>query len=235
MHTDLKKKYKHIFFDLDHTLWDFDGNTTEAIKEIYDIYGFDNWSFSFNDFIKSFHEANNLLWNKFNHGLIDRLELRNTRFKMILGNLGISENKVPLEIGEKYLAIAPSKSKVLPYTYDVLDYLLPKYKLHIISNGFDDVQHRKMKASNIYHYFDKIITSDSSGHRKPQKEIFEYAMAQACASPADALFIGDNPDTDIQGAQNAQIDHIFYNPDNRRHSFSVTYEIRSLREIMKIL
>jgi putative hydrolase of the HAD superfamily len=231
----LKKTYKHVFFDLDHTLWDFDGNTTEAIREIYEIFGSRDWSFSFDDFIKYFHEANNFLWEKFNHGLIDRLELRDTRFKMILGNLGISEDKVPLEIGDKYLEIAPSKSKVLPFTYQVLDYLQPKYQLHIISNGFDDVQHRKMKASNIYHYFDKIITSDNSGHRKPQKEIFEYAMDQAGASRADALFIGDNLDTDILGAQNAQIDHIYYNPENRSHSFSVTYEISSLHEIMNIL
>jgi putative hydrolase of the HAD superfamily len=231
----LKKLYKHLFFDLDHTLWDFESNTTEAIMEIYDIFGFRDWGFSFHDFLKYFHETNNYLWNKFNHGLIDRTELRDMRFKLILGNFGISEEKVPPEIGDRYLEIAPSKSKVLPFTYQVLDYLQPKYELHIISNGFDDVQHRKMKAANIYHYFEKIITSDNSGYRKPQKEIFEFAMNEAGASRADSLFIGDNPDTDIQGAQNAQMDHIFFNPECIIHSFTVTYEIKSLQQIMNIL
>lgn len=231
----MKKNYKHLFFDLDHTLWDYDKNTFETITEIYEIYDLSRWSLSFDKFLTHFHEINNLLWDKFNHGLIDRFELRNNRFKIILRDLGIDENAIPADIGETFLEIAPSKSSVVPFTHEILEYLSPKYQLHIISNGFDDIQHRKLKASNIFHYFDKIITSDNSGYRKPQKEIFEFAMNSAGSSLSDSMFVGDNLDTDIQGAQNAQMDHIFYNPDNRDHSFPVTHEISSLREIMNIL
>jgi putative hydrolase of the HAD superfamily len=230
------KKYKHLFFDLDHTLWDFDRNTTEAIMEIYEIFNFSRWSFfSFNDFMQIFHEVNNYLWDKFNHGLIERMELRNKRFDMILSKLGVEENEIPSGIGDKYLELAPIKSGVIPHTYEVLEYLKPKYQLHIISNGFDDVQHSKLKASRIHDFFDVIVTSDSSGHRKPQKGIFEFAMANAGASASDALMIGDNIDTDILGAQNAALDHIFFNPNKVRHHHNVTYEIDSLKQLMNIL
>jgi putative hydrolase of the HAD superfamily len=220
---------------LDHTLWDFDKNTSEAITEIYQLFKFAKWAIKMEDFIKYFHETNNYLWNRFNHGLIDRLELRNSRFKLILANFNVKENQVPPEIGDAYLKIAPSKRNVIPFTYDVLEYLRPNYKLHIISNGFDDVQHRKLKAAGIFDFFEEIITSDSSGHRKPQKEIFEYALNRAGANRHNALFVGDNLDTDIQGALNAQLDHIFFNPLKQKHGFPVTYEINCLSQIMNIL
>ena len=120
------------------------------------------------DFMKIFHEVNNYLWDRFNHGLIDRLELRNERFRIILGKLGVKSHEVPSGIGEKYLELAPIKTNVIPHAHEVLDYLKPNYTLHIISNGFDDVQHSKLHAAELHIYFDKIVTSDSSGHRKPQ-------------------------------------------------------------------
>ena len=227
----MSKTYKHLFFDLDHTLWDFDRNTSEAISEIYKIFNFAEWPFHFSDFMKYFHETNDYLWNKFNHGQIDRMELRNSRFNIILEKLGIPVDDVPSGIGDAYLDIAPSKSNVIDYTHEILQYLRPKYQLHIISNGFDDVQHRKMKAADIYHYFDKIVTSDNSGYRKPQKEIFDYALHQANASRENSIFIGDNMDTDIIGAQNAAIDHIYYNPQTKSHSSPVTYEIKSCKKL----
>ncbi len=162
-------KYKHIFFDLDHTLWDFEKNTAEAIDEIYRMFEFWRWSFTLQDFMEYFREVNIFLWDKFNRGLIDRSELRDTRFVLILKKLGVPEEDIPENIGERYLEIAPVKPHVIPHTHEILDYLKQKYRLHIISNGFDDVQHIKLRSSNIHHYFEKIITSDSSGYRKPQK------------------------------------------------------------------
>ncbi len=230
------KKYKHLFFDLDHTLWDFDNNTAEAIEEIYTIFNISQWSFfTFNDFINVFNEVNNILWDKFNHGKIDRMELRQHRFPMILTRLGVDERVIPTGIGEKYLELSPKKSKVLPFTHEILEYLKPNYQLHIISNGFDDVQHSKLEAAKIHHYFDKIVTSDSSNFRKPQKEIFEFAMEVAGATRANAIMIGDNVDTDITGAQNAKMDHIFFNPNKITHTLNVTHEIESLQQIMNIL
>lgn len=117
----------------------------------------------------------------------------------------------------------------------MLEYLQPNYRMHIISNGFDDVQHSKLKASNIHDFFDIIITSDSSDHRKPQKGIFEFAMKRAGATLDNSIMIGDNIDTDIIGAQNASMDHIFFNPNKTSHSLNVTFEINSLKQIMNIL
>lgn len=230
------KNYKHLFFDLDHTLWDFDRNTSEAIQEIYKIFNFSKWSFfTFNDFMRTFNEINEYLWDKFNHGRIDRLELRNNRFSLILDKLGVNKGEIPDGIGDKYLELAPVKPNVIPHTHDILEYLKPNYGLHIITNGFDDVQHSKLKASQIHDYFDIIVTSDSSGHRKPQKGIFEFAMHQAGATRNDAIMIGDNIETDIVGAQNASMDQIFFNPKETRHTLDVTFEITSLKHIMNIL
>ena len=134
------KKYKHLFFDLDHTLWDFDTNTSEAIAEIYTIFDLTKWSFfTFPDFMEAFNEVNNFLWDKYNHGKIGRMELRQRRFTMVLTKLGVDERNVPEGIGEKYLELAPKKSRVIPFTHEILEYLKPNYQLHIISNGFDDV------------------------------------------------------------------------------------------------
>jgi len=230
------KKYKHLFFDLDHTLWDFEKNTYEAMEEIYRIFNFSKWSFfSFSDLMKNFNDVNNYLWEKFNYGLIDGDELRYSRFNIILERLNVDQNEIPAGIADKYLEIAPAKQNVIPFTHEILDYLKPNYQLYILSNGFDDVQHMKLKAANIHQYFDKIITSDSSGHRKPHKEIFEYAMNEAGATRENALMIGDNLGTDINGAQNAAMDHVFFNPAKIMHSEKVTFEIDSLKQLMKIL
>jgi len=185
--------------------------------------------------MKAFNEINEYLWDKFNHGLIDRLELRNNRFALILDKLGVNQHEIPAGIGDKYLELAPVKPNVIPHAHDILEYLRPNYGLHIITNGFDDVQHSKLKASQIYNYFDIIVTSDSSGHRKPQKGIFEFAMHKAGATRNDAIMIGDNIETDILGAQNASMDQIFFNPRETRHTVDVTYEITSLKQIMNIL
>lgn len=230
------KRYQHIFFDLDHTLWDFDKNTYEAIQEIYDFYEFSGWGiFNFNDFMQVFQEVNGHLWDRYNHGFIDQMELRNSRFRIVLGKLGVDAKDVPSGIGDKYLELSPIKPNVLPFTHEILAYLKPNYRLHIITNGFVDVQHTKLKASKIHEHFDVIVTSDSSGFRKPQKEIFDFAMDQAGASLDNALMIGDNLDTDIIGAQNASMDHVFFNPNKINHKLAPTHEIHSLKEIMNIL
>lgn len=230
------KNYKHLFFDLDHTLWDFEKNTTEAIGEVYELFDLSKSSlFNFIDFRKMFQEVNGYLWDKFNNGQIDKHELRDNRFKLILGKLGMSEGEMPMGIAEKYLELAPLKPHVIPFTHEILTYLEPKYILHIISNGFDDIQHLKLKSSNIYEYFEKVVTSDSSGHRKPQKGIFEFAMNTTGANRDNAIMIGDNLDTDIKGAQNAAMDHIFFNPEKVKHNYNVTFEVDSLKQIMNIL
>lgn len=205
------------------------------MHEIFNHFQFSRLAFSQNDFLLRFHEVNEYLWNLYNHGHIDREYLRHQRFRMILQKLGYSEEHMPSDINEKYLEISPSKNAVIDGTIELLEYVKPNYHLHIISNGFDDVQYRKLDASGILHYFDKIITSDNSGFRKPQKEIFFFALQAAGANLGQSLFIGDNPDTDIAGAINAGMDLVYYNPHKKPHEFKVTYEVDTLHQIRNIL
>ncbi|MBR9997762.1 MAG: HAD-IA family hydrolase, partial [Cyclobacteriaceae bacterium] len=149
--------------------------------------------------------------------------------------LGLGEEHVPPDIGQAYLDRCPVKGHVIPNAFEVLDYLRPKYGLHVITNGFDDVQGIKLVHSKLRDYFDHIITSESVGHKKPNKEMFEKAIALIGAKTGECIMIGDNPVTDIQGAINASLDVIYFNPEQETHNLPVTYEIRNLLELRGIL
>ena len=230
------KKYRHLFFDLDHTLWDFERNTAEALSELYEMFHLSKWKFfTCKDLIRTYHEVNDVLWKEFSLGQTDMEELRRRRFPAVLKKLGVKSRDIPDEIGMKYLEISPRKHHLMPHTKEVLRYLKKKYKLYVITNGFNDVQHIKLHAAGIDQYFDRVITSDSAGSRKPHEGIFNYALNVCKARREEAVMIGDNPETDMQGALNASIDQIYFNPKNINRDFPVTYEINSLKELMKIL
>lgn len=225
-----------MFFDLDHTLWDFEKNTAEAIQDLYEMFGLSRWKFfSCPDLIRVYHEVNDVLWVEFSHGRIDMLQLRNQRFPLALIKLGMKQKNIPPDIGMRYLEIGPRKQNVMPHTKEVLSYLKKKYHLHLITNGFNDVQHIKLKYAGIHEYFDKIITSDSAGYRKPEKRIFDFALHLAGSDREEAVMIGDNAEADMLGARNASIDQIYFNPKKTKRDFPVTYEIYSLKELIKIL
>ncbi len=228
--------YNHLFFDLDHTLWDFERNTAEALRNLYEMFRLSKWKFfDCEDLIRSYHEVNDALWKEFSHEHIDMEELRRKRFPLVMKKIGMQMKDIPARMGDKYLEISPRKPYVMPYAKEALQYLRKKYHLHVITNGFNDVQHIKLKSAGIYHYFDEIITSDSAGYRKPDKGIFDYALRLCKAGREEVVMIGDNPETDMQGAINARWDQIYFNPKRIKRDFPVTYEIFSLKELMKIL
>lgn len=230
------KLYKHILFDLDHTLWDFERNSSEALLEVYNLFNlahFDNFGSSL--FVSQFKEVNANLWDLYNHDKIDQEYLRNERFKIVLTDLGLKPEEVPENIGEVYLQICPTKGNVIPFAFEILNYLKGKYQLHIITNGFEDVQDTKLKSSNLKDYFEKVITSERVGFKKPSKEMFNKAIEWIGGDKNEFLMIGDNIDTDIQGALNAEIDVVYFNPESIPHELEVTYEVSSLNEIMSIL
>ena len=231
------RKYKHILFDLDHTLWDFDKNSTETLYELYEEYGFEKHDKFTNDmFVDKFMEVNTNLWSLYDKNQIDRMYLRKERFKLVLTGLGVEEEHVPEEIGEVYLRICPTKPHVIPYAYEILDYLKEKgYGMHVVTNGFEDVQDVKLISSNLKDYFDHIITSESAGHKKPNPDFFEYTLNLIGSPKEDCIMIGDNPDTDIKGALSIQLDVIFFNPKKLSHQFKSIFEITALEEIKDIL
>ncbi|QNF35822.1 noncanonical pyrimidine nucleotidase, YjjG family [Adhaeribacter swui] len=230
------KNYKHIFFDLDHTLWDFEKNAEETILTLYDQFELAKFKkFTSAAFYQQYSIINHRMWQLFHQGKITQQELRVNRFTQTLTTLGLTPEQIPTGLPEAFTTLCPTKTAVFPYTYDVLNYLQSKYKLHIITNGFKDVQKIKMTSSKLHGYFTEVITSECINCSKPDPKIFEYALTRANVKAADCLMIGDSLEADILGAQNVGIDQIFFNPDKKRHHQQVTYEISCLSELMRVL
>jgi putative hydrolase of the HAD superfamily len=231
-----KRSYKHIFFDLDHTLWDFDKNSAEALQELYVSFKLSELGgFMADAFVQTFHEVNEHLWSLYSVGKLESESLRNERFGMIFTRLGADAAAVPETLATEYLQLCPTKPYVLPYTFEILDYLKDHYVLHIVTNGFDDVQAIKMKSAGLSAYFVEIITSNGSGYKKPHPKIFDFAIEKAKACREECIMIGDNLEADIVGARNAGLDHIFFNHRGLRHNEQVTYEIDCLSKLKSIL
>lgn len=228
--------YAHLLFDLDHTLWDFERNSSEALNEVYSIYEMQRFNaFTSREFVDKFKEVNTILWEKYDHDEIDREYIRTRRFELVLSQLGIKIEDIPEDISKTYLSICPTKGNVIPDAFEVLDYLKGSYEMHIITNGFDDIQDTKLNSSNLRGYFDRIFTSEAVGHKKPSKEMFNKAVEMIGVDKKSCLMIGDNLETDIKGALNADLDVVFFNPDNLEHDLPVTFEIRKLIDLKTIL
>ncbi len=226
------KEYRHIFFDLDHTLWDYDRNVTESLSELYQLYKLQEMGIpTFEVFYTSFLHINFELWAWYNVGKIDKEGLRRQRFKRIFAHAGIHESLVPNPFEEDFMHRTSSKQHVFPYSKEILSYLKEKYRLHIITNGFNESQAKKMVASGLQDYFDLVVTSETSGYKKPDPRIFYYTMDKLETLPAYCVMIGDNPDSDILGAQNAGIDQVHFNPGGHSISLTPTYSISHLREL----
>jgi putative hydrolase of the HAD superfamily len=227
-------KYKHIFFDLDKTLWDFDTNSSQALTELFIKYNLSTFNVSCPAFIKSFKIQNDQHWDAYRKNLIDQQTLRLQRFHKTLLEFNINDNQLCSSIAEDYIIYAPSKTNLIPYTLEVLSYLKEKYELHIITNGFAEVQFKKLANYNIRHYFKEIITSERSGYKKPEQLIFEYSLKQVSARGHETLMIGDDLEVDVLGAQNAGMDQVYFNPQKTGHNESPTYEIACLSELINI-
>jgi len=232
----VKKTYCHIFFDLDRTLWDFDTNSRETLQEIFVKQNLEKKGIpSFEKFYAAYHEINAFYWENYRTGEIDKATLRYIRFYDTLTKFGIDDKECAIKIGNDYVEHSPRKTSLLPNAVETLSYLKEKYILHIITNGFEEVQHIKMHSSGIAHFFEHIITSEKAGHKKPAPEIFRYSLKLAGAKRKDSLMVGDNLEIDCIGARQTGIDQVFFNPGKEPHNEKITYEIASLEELMNFL
>ena len=232
----MKKRYTCVFFDLDHTLWDYETNSREALYDLYHERGLESrgvWSFE--RFFETFRVVNQELWDLYDAGLIDSQVIRRERFAKIFAAFSIRDALLSESISNAYLSTCPTKGNLMPHARDVLNYLKEKYVLTIITNGFEDIQALKISSSRITDYFDHIITSQKAGARKPARTIFDYALQLNAAACHEAIMIGDNVVADIGGAKGASIDAVFFNPENQVHDHSADYEISSLGELRNIL
>ncbi len=229
------KKYTAIFFDLDHTLWDFDTNSRETLIELHMQYQLENLGINQKEFLVTFKKINTGLWNLYDTGQIKQEVIRLQRFHRIFQELGVDEYELSLKFSADYVSQSPKKGNLLPYAKEALDHLQPIYPMHIITNGFSEIQGIKMASGGISHYFESVVTSELAGHKKPSKEIFEYALNQNKLQPHEVVMIGDNLLTDMVGAKNASIDTIYFNPEKVKHDTELTHEIYSLAELKQLL
>jgi len=234
-HLHKLTEYKNIYFDLDNTLWDFEANAKDAFREIFDLHHLWNTITDFDKFISTFCLYNEQLWEKYRLGQIKKEALRIERFSLMLHRLKIPDNNLSRLISDAYLEIMPQKSNTIRYAFEVLDYLKPKYRLFILTNGFREIQSAKLRNSKIVHYFNRIITSEDTHWQKPDRRIFEYALKSANAKKSESLMVGDDLTVDILGAKNFGMDQVFFNRKMISHHMKITYEINELKELMMIL
>ena len=232
---DKINSYKHIFFDLDHTLWDYEKNSNEALAELYLKYQLNSLGVNnCDEFNLCFEEVNSSLWSDYNKNKISRDGIREQRFLRILNSFEINDLELSNKLSTEYLMLCPTKPHLMPYTLEVLDYLKENYHLHILTNGFNDVQRLKLERSNLQPYFSTVVTSDSAGYKKPMSSIFKFAIDAANARKDESIMIGDNLQTDILGARNFGMDTIYFNPKKEVHKSSVTHEIDCLSKLKSI-
>lgn len=232
------KTYTHILFDLDHTLWDFEKNSEETLYTLYDQFDLGKYKkFDSTSFYRKYKFVNKRLWDLYHKGKIDQKELRDTRFYKTLMGLGLQHHEVPKEISKAYNDLCPTKTAVFPFAHEVLEYLQSRYGLHIVTNGFKDMQHVKMTGSRLNSYFQEVVTSECCGYKKPDKRLFDYVLNRINVKPAECLMIGDNLECDIEGARASGIDQVYFNPEKVKAKLrpKPTYEIHCLSQLMEIL
>ena len=230
------KQYRHIFFDLDHTIWDFDKNAEETLQELYVIHGLDKIGLSSADaFIETYTRNNHSLWAQYHVGKITKDYLREARFKTTFLDLGVRPELIPVGFEDEYVKLCPTKTNLFPDAHEVLTYLKGKYIMHLISNGFKESTEIKIAGSNISHYFDQVIISEAVGVNKPDKAIFEHALNLAGAVIDESIMIGDSIEADIRGALNFGMDAVYFNPMHLTKPDDVPVQINNLKELMGLL
>ncbi|MFT3982172.1 MAG: YjjG family noncanonical pyrimidine nucleotidase [Ferruginibacter sp.] len=230
------KKYRHLYFDLDHTLWDFDQNARVTLTEVYAAFELDKKvNAAFDDFYQKYLFHNQVLWDRYHKGFISADDLKWKRMWRTLLDYKVADEPLAKNLSGSFLEILPTQKQVFPHTFEILDYLTAKgYQLHLITNGFEKTQWSKLRNSGLDKYFEHVITSEASNSVKPNKEIFEYALNKAGASLDHSIMIGDNLDADIQGALNAGMDCIFVNHINAVTDIQPTYTVVHLQELENI-
>lgn len=229
-------QYQHIFFDLDHTLWDFDKNAEETLYELFHHHQLEVLGLNSPDiFIETYTANNHQLWAKYHLGEISKQELRETRFRKTFLDLGIDETKVPISFEDDYVRICPTKTNLFPDAHDVLSYLQEKYHLHLISNGFKESTEYKIENTKLKPYFKNIIISEVVGINKPDRAIFEHALNLASGAIHESIMIGDSIEADIRGAKNIGMDAIYFNPNRLSIPEDVDRQIHHLSELKALL
>lgn len=223
---------KDVFFDLDHTLWDFDKNSEITFETIFNR---NHPTIETKIFIEKYVPINQACWKLYQYDKITHDELRYNRLKHSFDAIDYAISDEQIEsIAQEYIQLLPENNHLFDGTFEVLDYLDQKYKLHIITNGFAEVQYKKLTNSNIGSYFQTITNSEMAGVKKPNPIIFEYALVLAKAKKESSIMIGDCLEADVQGALDAGLDAIFFNGNNVKVEENIK-QVNHLLELKKYL
>ena len=221
-------KIKHIFFDLDHTLWDFEANSNIAFEIIFKKH---NVGIDLQKFLIYYRSINQNYWRLYRNEKITKEELRIGRLRDTFVKIKQQfDYELINNLSIDYIEVLPNNNLLFDGTHEILEHLYLKYKLHIITNGFNEVQYKKLDNSGLSKYFDKIITSEDAGVKKPNPKIFKYALDLAEATSKESMMIGDNWEADVMGAINHGIDAIYFNYENK----SVGENIKSVNQLVEI-
>ena len=228
--------YRNLFIDLDDTLWDIRHNGRVCLEEIFRDYRFEQFYSSFEEYYEVFIPYNRHLWSLYRAGAIKKEELNTERFLMPLRPFGVDDPAYAKRVSLDFLERTTHKTGLIEGALELLNYLKPRYRMHILSNGFREVQYRKIENSGLKPYFQKIILSEDAGINKPHAEIFTYALKCTNSRRHETVMIGDSWEADILGAYNSRIAQIWFNPDHEpSQEFVPSYTVHTLLEIKEIL
>ncbi|MEY2962758.1 MAG: hypothetical protein RL754_19 [Bacteroidota bacterium] len=231
------KTYTDIFWDWDHTIWDFETNSRLSLQNLFEDLGLGELGLpDFDTWFERYLVINEEKWEDYRHGRITKEVLRTTRFSESFGYYGVVADELAQELEQRYVAETPYQKNLLPGAREIIEYLHKKgYSQHIITNGFSESQHIKFRSSGLEKFFDQKICSDVVGVNKPDPKIFRYAISHAKANRKTSLMIGDGLIADVVGAQAEGIDAVFYNPKGEKHTEKPYLEIAELLELKKYL
>ncbi len=227
------KNKKHIFFDLDDTLWDYESNSAKVLRELFNEQQLESkLKVDFESFLPVYRKVNKEMWLQYSHGQINKQQLRDERFSKTFIHFSFSDPGLNAALTREFLHRTPQETCLKEGCHEVLNYLKSKYSLHIITNGFNDVQSIKIEGGNLRNYFQNIIVSEDHALNKPDPKIFRLAERLANALPEECVMVGDTYESDIVGAINAGWEALYYT----KHP-SPTYEgkvITGLRDLLEL-
>ena len=229
------KKYKHIFFDLDRTLWDFERNSKKALEKLFQQYQLEKKiGLGFEEFLKAYRIENEKLWEAYRRGKIEKDHLRKKRFYLTFKKFGLDDPEFSLNFNNQYVSLSSQQKGLVEGADEILNFLVSRYQLHIITNGFREAQNAKLDGCGLRSFFKQIVISDGLGFRKPQAEIFHYALNLAGAEADESLMIGDDYGPDVLGAKSVGMDQVYLEwikVENNRANFTI-HHLLELKEIL---
>lgn len=226
---------QHIFFDLDHTLWDYERNAEETIRELVETYrSHFGEELGFEDIFPVYSHQNEIHWDLYRKNEIDASTLRISRWQATFGHFGIGHDPWMESLSADFISICPRKTKLIPQAMEVLQSLRQHFPLHLITNGYLEVQKIKLACSGLGPFFSSMTTPETSGVKKPHPKIFMDALAEADCKPENALYIGDSYAEDVEGGNSVGMKVIYFNPDGDPNPGGFA-EIKELQELASIL